>query len=173
MNFSCINNASHAVSSTLIDRGVAITASLRPDLEGTFPFVVDRGEGAYVWDRDGQRYIDFTASCGAILLGHRRREVDDAVVEQIRERGTIFPTTLSEPQIKLAERLSSIFPCAERVLFFRTGSCATTAGPGLYRENQGAHERLPRLARLASPDFSPPPVPGCHTFRFRLQLEPA
>jgi glutamate-1-semialdehyde aminotransferase len=128
-----MNAESHPVSSTLIDRGVAITASLRPDLEGTFPFIIDRGEGAFVWDRDGQRYLDFTASCGAILLGHRRREVDHAVIEQIRERGTIFPTTLSEPQIQLAERLSSIFPCAERVLFFRTGSCATTAAVRLAR----------------------------------------
>lgn len=137
-----MNTSNHPESATLIDRGVAVTASLRPDLEGTFPFVAHHADGAFIWDTDGKRYLDFTASSGAVLLGYREREVDEAVIDLIRHRGTILPTTLSDLQIRAAERLVEIFPCADRVLFFKTGSCATTAAVRLARVFSGKSKVL-------------------------------
>jgi glutamate-1-semialdehyde aminotransferase len=120
-------------SEALLERARRCTMSDRIDLEGTYPFVIAGGKGAYVWDLDGRRFIDFTAATGAILLGYRHSEVDDALVAQIRDSGTLLPTTISRVQVELAERLIEVFPCAERALFFRTGSCATTAAVRLAR----------------------------------------
>jgi glutamate-1-semialdehyde 2,1-aminomutase len=130
------------VSSELLRRANRVTASARRDLEGTFPMIIDRAQGALVWDIDGNVYVDFTSSTGAILLGHRQAEVDEAVIEQVRYRGNLFPTTISEIQVNVAERLASMFPCAERVLFFRTGSCATTAAVRLARVFSGKSKVL-------------------------------
>ncbi|MBS1807404.1 MAG: aminotransferase class III-fold pyridoxal phosphate-dependent enzyme [Acidobacteria bacterium] len=128
-------------SLSLLKRASRVTSSERVDLEGTFPMIMEHAEGAYVWDVDGNSYLDFTASTGAIILGYRHPEVDAAVVDQILRRGTIFPT-IAEMQVRLAERLNSIFPCAERVLFFRTGSCATTAAIRLARVFTGRSKVL-------------------------------
>src|SRR5213593_3967059 len=47
-----------------------------------FPIYVDRAEGAYKWDVDGHRYVDYWMGHGALLLGHNPRQVSDAVREQ-------------------------------------------------------------------------------------------
>ncbi|XVN44367.1 MAG: aminotransferase class III-fold pyridoxal phosphate-dependent enzyme [Rickettsia hoogstraalii] len=109
------------------------SASKRVDLEGTYNFIIDKGQGAYVWDVDGNKYIDYTSSTGAIILGYRYDEVDNAVIEQVRNYGSIFTTTLSKLQLELAKKTLNLFHGYEKVLFFRTGSCATTAAVRLAR----------------------------------------
>ena len=54
---------------------------------GGAPFFVDRGNGAYLWDVEGKRYLDFVGSWGALILGHRHPAVLKAVREAL-ERGT-------------------------------------------------------------------------------------
>ena len=120
-------------SKELILECQAYSSSKRVDLEGTYNFVIDKGQGAYVWDIDGNRYIDYTSSTGAIILGYRYQEVDNAVIEQIKSYGSIFTTTLSRLQLELAKKILNLFKGYERVLFFRTGSCATTAAVRLAR----------------------------------------
>ena len=124
-------------SASLLERAYAVCASRRPDLEGCLPIVIERGDGAYVWDVDGNRYLDLIAGRGTLPLGHRFPAVDAAAVASILDRGTTLCTTVSEPQVRLAERLVERFPCAERALFFRTGSCATTASVRLARVATG------------------------------------
>lgn len=113
------------------------TASMRADLEATLPVIIDYGDGANVYDVDGRKYVDLTASSGAVLLGYRHAQVTDAVCEELRRGGGLLPSTLSPLQHELAKRLSAVFPCAERTLFFRTGSCATTAAIRLARLHTG------------------------------------
>lgn len=124
-------------SQQLFERAIRTTASNRADLEATLPDVFDYGEGAYVVDLDGRRYLDFTASSGAILLGYGDSRVTDSVCAELRRGGGLLPSTLSPLQVDLAERLCSIFPCAERAIFFKTGSCATTAAIRLARLHTG------------------------------------
>jgi len=98
---------------------------------GVSPFFIDRGKGAYVWDVDGNKYIDFGASLGAIILGYGDEDVSDAVRKQL-EKGTIFPLA-NEVEFKVAEKIVELVPCAEKVRFGKNGSDVTTAAIRLAR----------------------------------------
>src|SRR5215203_5479603 len=78
---------------------------------GGEPFVVARGEGARVWDVDGNEYIDYVLSWGPLVLGHAPREVLDAI-ERTMRNGTSFgmPTGL---EVALAERIRERMPHLE------------------------------------------------------------
>ena len=85
--------------------------------------VFDRGEGPYLYDVDGHRWLDYLLGSGPILLGHARPEVVRAVQEQAAKGLTFY--ALNEPVIELAQRLVDIIPCAERVKFASSGNEAT------------------------------------------------
>jgi glutamate-1-semialdehyde 2,1-aminomutase len=85
--------------------------------------VVERGEGARLFDTHGREYIDFLAGSGAILLGHGNAEIADAIATQAR-KGTHF-YVLNEPAIELGEKIVEIIPCAEEVKFLPSGSEAS------------------------------------------------
>lgn len=110
-----------------LERALAVTASPRWDLNKRFPLVVERAEGAHVWDADGSRYTDLTSCSGAAPLGSGRPEVVQAMIAELRRSGGIAPGTVSAARTQVAEMLVATMPCAERVVFLRTGSCATTA----------------------------------------------
>ena len=99
--------------------------------------IIERGLGSSVWDLDGNRYLDLTASHGAILLGHADPNVDRAVTNAISGRGNIFVSNYSPEEDELRERLAELFPCAESALFFRTGSCANSAAVRLAQFHTG------------------------------------
>ncbi len=99
---------------------------------GEFPIFFDSGEGSRVVDVDGNEYIDFLCAYGPIILGYREREVDDAVIQQIREKGFCFSLTQRHQNV-LAEKLTDLIPCAEMCLFVKTGSDATTCAVRLAR----------------------------------------
>lgn len=85
--------------------------------------VIDRGEGAYVWDMDGKRYIDYQCAWGPIILGHADRYVTDAVVAAARE-GTTFAMT-QRREVEAAEAVLDAIKWAERLRFTNTGTEAT------------------------------------------------
>ncbi len=94
-------------------------------VNGFGPKYLVRGEGAYVWDADGNRFLDYPMGLGAVSLGHGRREVVEAIAKQAAD-GTSF--SLMHPlEITLAERIVEMVPCAERVRFGKNGSDATSA----------------------------------------------
>ena len=84
-----------------------------------------KGEGAYIYDADGNRYIDYHAAFAPHFLGHNDPYVTDAVVRVLREGASLFGsgTTLLEGQ--LAELICQHVPAAESVQFVNTGSEAT------------------------------------------------
>jgi len=93
---------------------------------GEYPIFLDRGKGCRLTDVDGNEYIDFLCGYGPIILGYREEEVDDAVIQQIKNKGFCF--TLTQPfQNALAKKLSELIPSAELSVFLKTGSDATTA----------------------------------------------
>jgi glutamate-1-semialdehyde 2,1-aminomutase len=96
------------------------------------PFV--SGAGATVWDVTGKRYIDYTMSKGALILGHADPQVNGAVSAFLKDGANLmFSGPFHERHVRLAESLCRIIPCAEKVRFFKTGSCATTAAVRLTR----------------------------------------
>lgn len=92
---------------------------------GEYPVFFEQAKGGRVIDVDGNEYIDMLCSYGPIIIGHREKEIDNAVVEQIKKKG--FCMSLVQPiQNMLAEKVISIIPSAQKVVFVKTGSDATT-----------------------------------------------
>ena len=101
---------------------------------GTPRFYV-RGEGAYVEDADGARYVDLVQSWGALLFGHSRREIVDAAVEAAR-RGTSFGAP-TEAEIDLASRIVEAVPGIDRVRLVSSGTEAAMSAIRLARGATG------------------------------------
>ncbi len=105
-------------------------------VEGEYPIFIDRGSGGRVFDIDGNEYIDFLCAYGPMILGYREPEIDEAVINQIREKGFCFSLT-QVYQNTLAEKIREIIPCAEKSVFLKTGSDATTCAVRLARAYTG------------------------------------
>lgn len=83
-------------------------------------FLIDRGEGAFVWTTDGEKLLDLILASGTVLVGHGHPEVVAAVTAQVA-RGSNF-SHLCPPVVELAARLCALIPCAEKVRFFNSGT---------------------------------------------------
>ncbi len=88
-----------------------------------YPFYTERGEGPYIWDVDGNRYLDCCMSYGVLLLGHRPPMVVEAIRAQ-SERGTTYGTP-HPLEIEFAKQFIDCVPCAERMLLCNSGTEAT------------------------------------------------
>jgi glutamate-1-semialdehyde 2,1-aminomutase len=102
---------------------------------GGVPLIVSRGEGARVWDADGNSYLDYVCSWGALLLGHAHPAIAEAVADQAR-RGTSFGIT-TELEIELAERIARAIPSIEKIRFVSSGTEATMSAARLARAFAG------------------------------------
>src|SRR4051812_326856 len=102
---------------------------------GGEPIVVDRGEGARIWDVDGKEYIDFVLSWGPLVLGHSSPIVIDAVAEAM-QRGTSFgmPT---EAEVQLGDLVRQRMPQIEMMRFVSSGTEATMSAIRLARAHTG------------------------------------
>jgi acetylornithine/N-succinyldiaminopimelate aminotransferase len=69
------------------------------------PVVMERGEGSYLWDREGRRYIDLFAGFGGGIVGHAHPDLVRAVTEQARRLWHVGNQFWTEPQIRVAEHL--------------------------------------------------------------------
>ncbi len=97
---------------------------------GTPPFIV-RGQGARLWDADGNEYIDYVGSWGPLLLGHRHPDIIQAVEEAL-SRGTSFGAP-TEAEVELAEAISEAVPSMEMVRLVNSGPEATMSAIRLAR----------------------------------------
>jgi glutamate-1-semialdehyde 2,1-aminomutase len=97
---------------------------------------VSRAEGAYLWDVDGKRYIDFILGYGPVVLGHGHPAVTRAVVESF-ERGVCISPLWTPEQVELTELLTQVIPGAEQAYLMKTGSDATSAALRLARIHTG------------------------------------
>lgn len=98
---------------------------------GGTPRFIERGEGAYIYDVDGNRYIDYVLSWGPLILGHAHAAVVRAITEQAA-RGTSFgaPTEL---ETRLARLVIEAVPSVEMVRFVSSGTEATMSALRLAR----------------------------------------
>jgi glutamate-1-semialdehyde 2,1-aminomutase len=88
-----------------------------------FPIYIERAEGAYKWDADGNRYIDYWTGHGALLLGHNPPKIVDAIRKQIT-LGTHYGASHAR-EVEWGEWVQKLVPCAERVRFTASGTEAT------------------------------------------------
>jgi glutamate-1-semialdehyde 2,1-aminomutase len=98
---------------------------------GGQPLFIERGEGAYLFDVDGNRYVDYVLSWGPLVLGHANPQVVKAI-QRAAERGTSYgaPTAL---ETRLAEMIREQMPSAEMVRFVNSGTEATMSALRLAR----------------------------------------
>jgi len=92
---------------------------------------MERGQGAYVYDADGNELIDFVCSWGAMLLGHAHPAVTAAITEQAR-KGTSFGVT-TELEVQLATLIRDAIPFLEKIRFVSSGTEATMSALRLAR----------------------------------------
>ncbi len=101
---------------------------------------IERGEGAYKWDVDGNRYIDFYGGHGALLLGHNHPKVT-AAVQAALERGTHFGASHGL-EVRWAQAVQDLLPSAERLRFTSSGTEATLMAVRLARTFTGRSKIL-------------------------------
>ena len=123
-----------AASQRVIPGGVNSPVRAFRGVGGT-PRFIARGDGAWLVDADGNRYVDLVLSWGPLILGHAHPEVVEAIV-RAAEAGTTFgaPTEL---ELRLAERVIAAFPSVEMVRFVSSGTEATMSAVRLARAATG------------------------------------
>jgi len=104
--------------------------AMSPSFTRSYPFVMDRGEGCWVTDVDGNRFLDFTAGIAVVTTGHSHPKVVEAVEEQARRflhmSGTDF---YYQSEIELAERLEAkILPGIPAKVFFTNSGAEAIEG---------------------------------------------
>lgn len=115
------------------------TATLSPVLKQATPVVAARGDGAYLFDEEERRYLDFTAGIGVTSTGHCHPTVVRAAQEQV---GTLihgqYTTVMHRPLLKLTERLGEVLPPGlDSVFYCNSGSEAVEAAVRLARHATG------------------------------------
>ncbi len=101
-----------------------------------WPLAVQDAEGAHFTDVEGNRYLDYHAAFGPLILGHNHPGVNGAVAAAM-ERADLMGVGVTEVEVELAETLVAHVPSAERVLLTNSGSEATFAALRLARAATG------------------------------------
>jgi acetylornithine/N-succinyldiaminopimelate aminotransferase len=96
---------------------------------GRFDLVLERGEGSYVWDVEGKRYLDFGGGIAVCSLGHGNPEITEALLEQSRKLVHVSNLYYNEPQGRLAARLVELIGPG-RCFFCNSGA---EANEGLFK----------------------------------------
>jgi len=102
---------------------------------GGEPPFVERGEGAYLWDADGNRYIDCFGSWGPMILGHAFPPVVEAIQKAAANSASFGASTASEAD--LAEKIVACYPAIEKLRFVSSGTEATMSAIRLARAATG------------------------------------
>lgn len=135
---------------------------------GGNPVFIARGQGAYVWDADGNQYIDFLGSWGPLILGHADPDVVAAIEGAARE-GTSFGAS-TEREIALGEAIRAAVPSLERMRLVSSGTEATmsalrvargfTGRPKIIKIDGGYHGHADMLLAAAGSGVATLGIPG-------------
>jgi len=102
---------------------------------GGAPPFWERAEGAWVWDADGNRYVDYVGSWGPMILGHAFPPVVEAIERAARNSASFGASTAAEGD--LAERIVACYPAIEKMRFVSSGTEATMSAIRLARAATG------------------------------------
>ena len=116
------------------------SSNVRIHMHDPFPILFEKGAGPRVSDVDGNSYIDYLMSYGALILGHRHPNVMAGIEKQL-QNGTMFGTT-TELEVEVAKMVTSVVPCAELVSFANSGTEATMEAVRIARAATGKDKIL-------------------------------
>lgn len=110
----------------MIDRAKAVMpGGVNSSIRSMEPFMMwKHGDGAYLWDWDEKKYIDYNGCWGPYILGYNNPVVKEAVIKAIDGHDQ-YGVGVTEPEIQLAERICRHVPCADKALSCSSGSEAT------------------------------------------------
>src|SRR3954465_7950437 len=111
---------------------------------GRLPVAFVRGEGSYLWDSEGNRYLDFLGGLAVTSLGHAHPEVADAIADQARTLLHVSNLYYNDVQPRVAERLNALLGGDGRVFFANSGAEANECAIKLsrrYGQANGGPER--------------------------------
>jgi glutamate-1-semialdehyde 2,1-aminomutase len=133
-----------------------------------FPIYVDHADGAYKWDVNGQKLIDYAIGHGSLILGHNNPAIVEAMESQLR-KGTHYSAG-HEGEVKWAEQVQKLIPSAERVRFTGSGTesnllamriaRAYTGKSGTLKFDAHFHGWSDYLVKGEKPPFETSSVPG-------------
>ena len=112
-----------------------VSSMFRKNPFTSLPMYLLKADGAHIWDVSGRKYLDHFMGHGAMILGHNRREIKDAI-RNVAGSG-FYAEFDSEMSINAAQMITEIIPCAERVLFTNSGSESTQLAMRLARGYTG------------------------------------
>src|ERR1700759_5396616 len=109
-------------------------------IDGIAPKYLKKGQGAHVWDVDGNVYLDYNMAIGPVSLGYAYPRVDDAIIAQLKD-GITF-SMMHELEVELAELIHRIIPNAESIRISKTGADVTSAAIRVARAYTGRKKVL-------------------------------
>ncbi len=131
-----LDRARQTVAAGVSSRTRGVKAGWYPE-----PLFIDHAEGAYLFDVDGNQYIDYMCGQGPLILGHRPQPVIDAVVQTLQERGTMFGLSY-DLEYEAAEKITEHIPSMQKIKFSNTGSEACHYAVRLARAVTGKNKIL-------------------------------
>lgn len=136
------NRADHAIAQG------ALTNSKRPScfVEGVYPTHLTHGQGAFVWDTDKKKYIDFICGLGSSILGYADAGVTKAVSD-MAAKGPSLPLS-STLEVEVAEQVKGVFTFIDKLRFLKTGSDACSAAIKIARAYTGVSDESEVLSAL-------------------------
>ena len=99
------------------------------------PRVIEKTNGVYCWDVDGNKFIDYAMACRSVTVGYGFERIANAAIEQIRNGNTA--SKASKVEVDAAETLVNLIPWVDMVKFAKNGSTVTTAAVKLARAYTG------------------------------------
>src|SRR4051794_31225934 len=102
---------------------------------GGSPVVMERGQGAYFWDVDGNQYIDYLAAYGPIITGHAHPHITEAI-KRAAEMGVLYGTPTPH-EVKFAKILKEAIPSLDKVRFVNSGTEAVMSTIRVARAHTG------------------------------------
>ncbi len=102
---------------------------------GNAPQIFERGEGAYLYTPEGERFLDYGMALRAVTLGYANKEIADAAIKQVWNGNNLTRASLIE--LEAAEAMVDLIPSVEMVKFAKNGSTVTTAATKIARAYTG------------------------------------
>ncbi|MCM3716942.1 aspartate aminotransferase family protein [Fictibacillus phosphorivorans] len=90
-----------------------------------YPVIMEKGKGAYLYDKDGNEYVDYLLSYGALMLGHGHPQVIRAIQEQLETDGTMLFGTPHQLEMDMGKKIKELYPSMDKVRYTNSGTEAT------------------------------------------------
>ncbi|WP_247747136.1 aspartate aminotransferase family protein [Alkalihalobacillus sp. BA299] len=105
-----------------------------------YPIVMEKANGAYVTDIDGNVYIDYLLSYGALMLGHGDKRIKTAIIEQLDNDGTSLFGTPHGLEVKMGQKIKEHYPSIELLRYTNSGTEATQLALRIAASYTGKHK---------------------------------